>query len=133
MFSLVVAIISISLVALLAYASMYFMGNTTSDAATTANTAQVLNTATQIQGAVNLYRNEHAGASPSSFQDLIDGGYLKNIPPGNWSFSNNAIQSNIIISSADQCAAVNKKLYNDPTVPSCSTVSGDKLICCSNP
>lgn len=133
MFSLVIAIISITLVALLAYASLYFMGSATNDAGTTAKTAQVLNSAAQIQAAVNLYRNENSGASPSSFQDLIDGGYLKEIPPGQWSFSNNAIQSNIIISSQQQCAAVNQKLYNDPTVPSCSSVSGDKLICCSNP
>lgn len=133
MFSLIVTVISIALLALLAYVALYYMGDTDKAAWTNVSTATVLNSASQIQASVNLYENEHTGAAPTSFQDLIDGGYLKQIPKGDWAFGTNAIQSNIIVASADQCAAVNQKLYGDPTVPSCSTIDNTKVICCSNP
>lgn len=133
MFSLVVTIISILLVASLTYMGLYYMGGVSDSAHLNAKAAQVLNSATQIQASVNLYENEHAGMAPASFQDLVTSGYLKAIPDGSWAFNTNAIQSNIIVANVDQCAAVNKKLYGDPTVPSCSTITNDKIICCSTP
>lgn len=133
MFSLILALISLVLVVGLAIYGVFFMGGTTQKAAEEASTAQVISAASQIQAAVNLYENEHSGAAPTSFTDLTtNSSYLRSIPKGDWAFSNNSILSSVAVASADQCAKINKKLYGDPTVPTCASTDNSRIICCSN-
>ena len=80
MFSLIITIISIALVAALALATIYYGGSTFNRGASAATASKLLNQSQQILGADRLYRADHDGAMPSSMQDLIDGGYLKSIP-----------------------------------------------------
>lgn len=80
MFSLIISIISIALVAALALATIYYGGagfNKSSDIATA---TKFLTQSNQILGADRLYRVDHEGAAPSTMQDLISGGYLTSIP-----------------------------------------------------
>lgn len=80
MFSLIITIISIALVAALALATIYYGGTTFNRGAAAATASKLLNQSQQILGADRLYRADHEGAMPNSMQDLIDGGYLKAVP-----------------------------------------------------
>lgn len=80
MFSLIITIIAIALVAALALATIYYGGSAFNRGASSANAAKLLNQSQQILGADRLYRADHEGAMPPSMQALVDGGYLKSIP-----------------------------------------------------
>jgi len=148
MFSLIITIISIALVAALAITAIYYMGDTTDNAGAESKAAEVMNSAAQLQGAITYYKNENVGTSPAAMQDLVDQGYLRSIPNGEWSFSDGSIDSAITIKNADQCELVNVKStgkgdagyggttdadssgYLDP--PACADVNGGggPVVCC---
>lgn len=79
MFSLIITIISIVLVAALALATLYFGGSSWTRGSATANSAQLANQGQQILGALTLYYTEH-GAYPAVLNDLVASAYLKTIP-----------------------------------------------------
>lgn len=78
MFSLIITIISIALVAALALATLYYGGNAFNQGAARAEASKILNQGQQLMGAADLFIARE-GRVPT-LQELLDGGYLKSVP-----------------------------------------------------
>lgn len=134
MFSLIVTIVAIALVAALALAVIYYGGDALNIGASRTASAKSLQEGNQIAGALELYRADHgdfpSGTSDEIKQTLLTANYLKAIPTGSWSFRNDfAVQTDL---DERTCLALNQKLgITGTTVPACndSTISG-KSVCC---
>ena len=88
MFSLIITIISIALVAALALATIYYGGSAFNKGAASANASKMMNQSQQILAADRLYRVDHEGQMPPDMETLVTGGYLKSIPTAAASDSN---------------------------------------------
>jgi type II secretory pathway pseudopilin PulG len=90
MFSLIITIISIALVAALALATLYFGGDAFNQGSAKAAAATIVNQASQINGANTLhfldkqeYNTVLSDGVTDPANDLVDGGYLSSLPsPG---------------------------------------------------
>lgn len=80
MFSLIITIISIALVAALALASIYYGGNAFTSGSAKAAASSVVNQAQQISAAWVMYANDNGGSDPTALSDLVDGKYLQVVP-----------------------------------------------------
>lgn len=83
MFSLLIAIISIALVAVLAVATYYLLGSAFNDAETASKTATLQAQAQQIESAASTYR-ALTGSSSMTLQTLLDESLLTSIPMEDW-------------------------------------------------
>ena len=88
MFSLIITIISIALVAALSLATLYFGGDAFNQGSAKAAAATIVNQASQINGANTLHyldNNAYASGDATALEGaLVDGGYLSSMPsPGN--------------------------------------------------
>ena len=79
MFSLIITIISIALVAALALATLYYGGAAFNKSAATADATKLISQSQQLQGAAELYKAD-TGAYPVSMAALVLQNYLKSIP-----------------------------------------------------
>lgn len=79
MFSLIITIISIALVAALALATLYYGGSSFNKGAASAKATEILNQAQQLKGAMAVYRADH-GKWATNLDELVAKGYLKSIP-----------------------------------------------------
>lgn len=88
MFQLIVAVVAIVLIAIMIIATLYWGGSVHSEAAIRAQYAGNMNAAAQIEGAMQLYYNEHSANPPGKGHELLqflkDNHYLKDIPEGDW-------------------------------------------------
>jgi len=89
MFQLIVAVIAIMLVAIMVLASLWWGGYIFTDSKIRAEYAQNMNSAAQIEGAMQLYYNDNASHVPGAnsaerLQHLLSTNYLKEIPAGEW-------------------------------------------------
>lgn len=85
MFQLIVAVISIALIAALAIASIFYGGDAFTKSSEKANVTTLINQAQQIAGAAALYKTENGtavvtGASATPITDLVSGGFLAQTP-----------------------------------------------------
>lgn len=81
MFQLIVAVISIALIAALAGASIFYGGSAFSGSTAKANVTSLINQAQQIAGAGSLFATDHAGAKPTNIAtDLVANSYLQAAP-----------------------------------------------------
>lgn len=146
MFSLIITIIAIALVAALALATIYYGGSAFNKGASSANAAKLLNQSQQILGADRLYRADHEGAMPPNMQALVDGGYLKAIPTASvdnkfqavaasateWTMvataSGRAYQYSSNSVDADSCKTVNQMSFSQDGILN-SIFSGFKTQC----
>lgn len=130
MFSLVVSIIGILLVAVLSAAAIYYMGDSTHSAKSTGDLARAINEASQIHGAVMLREQEKPGVPLTSVQQLLDEEYLTSAPSSDWSIS--PVGMIRPISSVEQCMEFNKRHgHNFETPPSCADEAyAHARICC---
>lgn len=80
MFSLIITIIAIALVAALALATLYYGGSAFNKSASTALATKLISQSQQVLAADALYRVDHEGALPPDMNALVSGGYLKTIP-----------------------------------------------------
>lgn len=90
MFSLIITIISIALVAALALATIYYGGTAFSTGNVKASASQVINQAQQIAAAVTMYKNDNGGSVPANVAALVSGNYLGSSPTttvGTWTLS----------------------------------------------
>lgn len=127
MFSLIITIISIALVAALALATVYYGGASWTHGQAAAEAARLLNEASQVRGAVAVYR-ANEGTAPADVATLVSAEYLKTALPG-WTFVDGALVQ--AASSEDACLVANQKLGIN-TVPSCSDPAySGKLVCCT--
>lgn len=79
MFSLIITIISVALVAALALATLYYGGDAFNKGRADAKAAQLLVQGQQLLAATDMYKVNH-GVFPPNKQALVDGGYLKAVP-----------------------------------------------------
>lgn len=94
MFQLIVAVISIALIAALAIASIFYGGDAFTKSSEKANVTTLVNQAQQISGAAALYKTENGVSVAAGIVDnvnpLVDEGFLAQAPqgnkvaPGNW-------------------------------------------------
>ena len=126
MFSLIITVISISLVAVLAVATLYYGGAAFTQGQVEARAAKLLNEAQQIQGAATLFRQDR-GALPTNFADLVSR-YLTTVPDSGWMAS--AIEASVQIEGSEVCLAFNAKLGVEG-IPSCSAITDtSRPVCC---
>lgn len=79
MFSLIITVISIALVAALAVASVYYGGPALSKGTSRAAAATVVSQGQQISGAATMYATDTA-VDITAFSDLTDNDYLTSVP-----------------------------------------------------
>lgn len=130
MFSLIIAIIGVLLIAAIAVSCLFFGGSAFTQGGAGAAAAQVLDESQQILSAVEAYKVDNASNLPTSMQDLIDNKYLNSAPASSWSFAQDVVTSTTLTQTG--CIKANQMLgYNLSTVPSCSdTTYTDKTVCC---
>lgn len=80
MFSLIITIISIALVAGLTLATAYYGGSAFQQGSARANASTLVAQAQQITGANTLRANDNGGVFATSVSDLVSGNYLSAIP-----------------------------------------------------
>lgn len=78
MFSLIISIISIALVAALAVATIYFGGSQLTQGTAKARAAQLINAGQQVNGAFAVAAND--GAARGTVAQLVSGNYLAAAP-----------------------------------------------------
>jgi hypothetical protein len=122
MFQLIIAVVAIALVLLLVLAAMYFGGSVYDESNARAAYAKNVNSATQIEAAMQLYFQDKS-QSPSGedmplLHNLLSWGYLKEIPEGDWKVNSAALYKPIKIQDVAQCSAMNKAAgFNISQVP----------------
>jgi len=79
MFSLIITIVSVALVAVLALATLYYGGDAFTDGASAAGAARVANQAEQLLAASDVFYAQ-VGRQPNSIDELVSSGYLKTAP-----------------------------------------------------
>jgi type II secretory pathway pseudopilin PulG len=121
MFSLIITIISIALVAALAVATLYYGGQQFSQGTAKANADQLISAAQQIAGANTLYANANSGlfdANAAGVNDLVSNQFLSAAPsiPSTVSSSTfdlaggaNTNQITLSVTNANVCTAVAKQ------------------------
>ena len=140
MFSLILTIIAIALVAVLALATIYYGGSSLNRSSDSATTSEALNKGNQIQGAFELYRADH-GTLPVGTADeikatLISSNYLQSWPEAKsssasqWSLINDYATLSGLTQS--QCESINQQMLGSTTIPACSAAGNEgKSYCCS--
>ncbi len=125
MFSLIITVIAIVLVAVLALASIYYGGQAWNQGSDKAAVARYINEAQQISAAVDLFRADNTGAYPDDVGDL-EGEYLKTLPEGAWAFSSDRIVRTGLTES--QCLSANK-MSGFNVVELCSVAPAEHPCC----
>jgi hypothetical protein len=116
MFSLIITIISIALVAALALATIYYGGNAFNRGSAEAKASQLINEGQQINGAVTMDKADKtanvAGAiditATTTVADLVGAKYLAQSPAG-WALDGTNSLATVVSSSTDVCDKVNSK------------------------
>lgn len=128
MFSLIITLIAIVLVAALIGAVIYYGGSSFTESQATASAARVLNEGAQISGAATVYHSA-TGTYATNIEELVTSQYLQASPGPRWhTFQNSAIVTGL---EQDQCEALNLK-SNISGIPSCDdpAIAG-RAVCCS--
>lgn len=79
MFSLIIALVSITLVAALALATLYYGGSSWGQGGQSSRAAQILTQGQQVLGAADMFRIER-GRWPDSVEEMVTLKYLKEVP-----------------------------------------------------
>lgn len=115
MFSLIITIISIALVAALALATIYYGGTAFNKGSAEAKASQLINEGQQINGAVAMARADVAADSnltlPTDIAGLVTAEYLAQVPAG-WDSADELTQGFAVTTNAvstEVCDAVNSK------------------------
>lgn len=128
MFSLIITIVSIALVAAVALATLFYGGNAFRQGTADAQATKVLNQAQQLLAASELYYADK-GAWPPNVPSLVTGGYLTSLPvalgpvanawaaPGDWTMPVSG-EPVFLIETKDPetCRSLNSKSYGSPGI-----------------
>ncbi len=125
MFSLIVSIISIALVAVLAAASIYYGGDAFTKGSAKALASTVVTQAQQISSAHTLYKNDEGGKTAANVAALVTGKYLASVPAApatvaadtdavtvgkqaaEWALNANTVT--LAVDNAEVCALINEQ------------------------
>lgn len=130
MFSLVISVIAVILVAAIAIACLFYGGQAFSQGGANAAAAQVLDESQQILNAVEAFKVDNSSSMPTSMDDLVAGHYLSVAPASSWSFGNDTVTATTL--SQASCLRANTMLgLNLSVVPSCSdSTYTNRTVCC---
>lgn len=111
MFSLIITIISIALVAALALATLYYGGSAFNRGSAGAEASRLINEGQQLNGAVAIAEADAAagGTAVTTWEGLVTGNYLSQLPSGLGLTGTAAIGVVTKTVSADVCTEVNKR------------------------
>jgi len=120
MFSLIISIISIALVAALAAATVYFGGAAFNKGGAGADASAFVNAGQQIAGAFTLATTDSFafGAAEPTVDELKTGGYLSQVP--NYKSQALVLGTDGFLTAtvnADVCNEINKRAYGTATAP----------------
>lgn len=120
MFQLIIAVVAIVLIAIMVIASLWWGGYIFADSKIRAEYAQYMNTAAQIEGAMQLYYNDKATPVPGTtseerLQHLFSTKYLKEVPEGDWVVDVDTLYRPI--DNKQYCADLNRVAGYDITEP----------------
>lgn len=115
MFSLIITIISIALVAALAVATIYYGGDAFNQGSSKAKASTVVNQAQQIAGANTLYKSDKGSYVPAaavSATTLVTDKYLASSPVNDIAVeysvdANNKVSATLKTGSTEVCAKIN--------------------------
>lgn len=135
MFSLIITIISVVLVAALAVATIYYGGIGFNKSGMSAQVARRISEAQQIKGAAALFKVEHQDSPTFTLEDLVNNNYLS-AAPANWASVAQDV-AGVTVDNVDLCNAINASLNNayaaNTTPPDCATLTPGQEACCVNP
>lgn len=133
MFSLIISLIAIALVAALSIATVYYGGSAFARYGSETHATQLLNEASQLEIAMQLYRADHQGETPSSLAELTqDNKYLKGLAP-TWVDSLSYVTTQGTEIPDEVCLEFNNR-KGIPYIPSCTDPSYlQTVICCIDP
>lgn len=121
MFTLIIAVISILLVAAIVAGTMFWGGDAFTNNSDKTEYAKAVNGASQIEAALNLHLADHGiyppGTSVQMLETLVAGGYLKSLPDGNWTVGENILVRTI--RDGDQCSNINRLAGMDTSSVTC--------------
>jgi hypothetical protein len=130
MFSLIITIVSIALVAALALATIYYGGTAFSRGGDAARAAQHINEGQQINGAFTLARADAQAtgtAAPGTLAALVTGNYLAQVPAGWVPGAGTLAAASVIEVTPEVCTIVNTRKGGSATFAGgqygCVTVS----------
>lgn len=127
MFSLIITIVSIALVAALALATLYYGGKAFEQSTAEAQASKIVNQGQQLLGAAELYYAEK-GQWPDTLDDLVSSNYLKKVPVAQaavtQALAENAWRMPVAreplfllnTPDAEPCRGVNLKSYGQPGI-----------------
>lgn len=139
MFQLIIAVISIALIAVLAAAAIFYGGSAFSENQVRAMHAKYSNGALQIQSAMDYYKAERiaypGGTSEEKMTALIDNFYLESQPEGAWIISddNRTISRPMEVSSLQACVKLNQYAGKPAECPPCAESEPEDFPACVNP
>ena len=144
MFSLIITVISIALVAVLAIASIYYGGSAMTTGTAKANAATLVNHGQQLNGANAMYKNDNGGSNAISVADLVSDNYLSSAPAApssvvyadstglisTWDINTTDDVFSVQINSLETCGQVQRQAVNDDAVDTAfSEVSSQPFGC----
>lgn len=131
MFSLIIGVVSVALVATLLLATLYYGGNVFYSAGPKAKAAQLTTEAEQLRTAIQMYLVD-TGELPTKLEDLTaEGKYLKNTPD-NWKSTSQFFTNESYEVEKDTCLIFNQQ-RGVPFVPECTDeVYRNVTVCCRN-
>jgi hypothetical protein len=148
MFSVIITVISIALVAALTLATVYFGGDTFLQGKPEAEAARYINEGQQVSAAIRLYQAENQGQLPGDLNADLVGHYLKDMPEAgaNWDIASDAIVK--AVANAETCETVNKRAgwvnpnwiegsdavgKHEPVACDDAALQGEIYYCCTAP
>ncbi len=132
MFQLIVAVISIALVAALALASIFYGGEAFTRSQLKAQVTTMINQAQQLSGAQTLYKTDKGGLVAATPAELQSEGYLASVPvpPSKitdgaaWTLNNAAKAAYVDLIDDDNTVAEIAKIVNDQGTGGVDQTSG---------
>lgn len=136
MFSLIISIIAIALVAALALASIYYGGDAFQEGNSKAEASTIVNQGQQVQAAVTMSEIDEKGyfvdPTKTDLSDLVTGKYLKEIPQvrgEGWVKVSGANRIELPVDNGDVCMEIEKQ-FDGNMAPPPSTGTLDQAFGC---
>lgn len=131
MFSLIIGVVTVALVAVILLATMYYGGSAFYTAGPKAKAAQLTTEAEQLRTAIQMFLVDN-GKLPSKLEDLTaEGKYLRNTPE-NWKSTSQFFTNESYQVEKDTCLIFNQQ-RGVPFVPECTDeVYRNVTVCCRN-
>jgi hypothetical protein len=112
MYHLIVGVMAVALFAALVLAGSWFGGPVYNEARAKADYVAHVQQAQQIDSALTLYKQDNVrgnlGEDMVLVNNLINFGYLKDPPPGDWKVNAESLYKPLKVQSIEQCTIMNK-------------------------